>query len=81
MPATSVHAVSAPELTLTPEDKAPPATLPGHVLKAQETSIHSQALTTLPHAVYIARAHLRHKGYCKESHSHQEPSPKSPLQA
>lgn len=52
-----------PELTLTPEDEAPSATLPGHVLKAQETSVHPQTLTPLPHTVHIAWAHLGHKRY------------------
>lgn len=69
-----------PVLTLTPEDEAPPATLPGHVLKAQETSVHPQTLTPLPHTVHVARAHLGHKRDCKKPQSHWESSSNGPLQ-
>lgn len=67
VPACLVPAASALELTLAFEDEAPPATLPGHVFEAQEAGVHPQALTPLPHAVHITRAHLGHEGHCRNS--------------
>lgn len=45
------------------EDKASPAALPGHVLEAQKTGVHPQALTPLPHSVHVTGAHLGHEGH------------------
>lgn len=56
-----------PELTLALEDEASTAALPGHVLKAQETGVHSQALTPLPYSVHVAWAHLGHEGHWRST--------------
>lgn len=70
VPTSFIPTARTLELTLAFEDEAPPATLPGHVLKAQEAGIHTQALTPLPHTVHITWAHLGYEGDCRESQSH-----------
>lgn len=76
-----VPAGSPPELTLALEDEAPPAALPGHVLKSQEAGVHPQVLTPLPHAIHVTRAHLGHEGHCRRHRGHQGSFPTAPAQA
>lgn len=71
-------AVRRPALTLALENEAPPATLPGHVLEAQEAGVHPEALAPLPHTVHVARAHLGHEGHCRGHRGHQGSFPQVP---
>ena len=53
---------SAPTSTL--EDVTAVTLQPGHVLKAQQSGVHPQARSTLPHTVHITGTHLGHQRNC-----------------
>ena len=52
-------------LTMSPEDEAAFAPLPGHLFKAHQGGVHPQALATLPHPVGVTGADPGHQGHCR----------------
>lgn len=53
--------------TISSEDVAPLASNPGHVLKAKQGGIHTQAGAAFPDATYITRANPGQQRDCKNT--------------